>query len=404
MRIAAILLALSVLLTACGSAQPPVPAPSVASPAPISTTPLPTASPTAPASAIALAEASGLYPADINWNHLVEAFSLDIGVRSWDTPYELSPDAFVMHYLYLESIGEVQLDRSGPTAADGTVLIPRDELERTIPNRFHVPAGYLRTSQYYDAAAQAYRAVDVPPADFTTVTEIVKIEDGAVVHFRNEGGNPWEGAVTVFISPTSQSYRYTYVSFATTRPDQEPPVSAPASLSAAECLLPVADTTIDCAAIARAFAYEIGRDSWENALAIEPDAFVVHYIFLSSLPDSGVTIDYSGPVDDKYGNPLMPQADVESVIARYFDVPAAHIRQSQYYDPATQSYWTGGVGSVVDTAVTRIDRTETGAVIHVRNSITSSDYYDRWDAAITITIAPDGAYRLTSYHSAREPS
>ena len=120
---------------------------------------------------------------------------------------------------------------------------------------------------------------------------------------------------------------------------------------------------------------------------------MVHYIYLGTAPGSGVVIDRTGPVDDQHGNPLIPREGLETVIMQYFDVPAAHIRQSQYYDPATESYWTGGIGSVANTAVTAITKTETGAVIHTRNIITSSAYYDSWEAEIEIAIAPDGTYR-----------
>ena len=346
--------------------------------------PVPTTSP-APPSVVELADASSLYPGDMNWDAMVGAFSYGIGAKSWNSTYELNADVFVIHYLYLASVGEVNIDHSGPVDVHGHTLIPRDELERVIPNRFYVPDTYIRTSQYYDSETKSYCAVNIGPVATMTITEIIKTEDGAIVHFRkapknSDGAEVFDCAATIAISPTALSYRYQIVSFQTSRPVTEQTDNAPISSTGKDSFIP--GTDIDCAKIAQAFTYQIGSQSLDNALAIDPDALVVHYIYLGGNPGSEVQIDCNGPVDDNYGNPLMPRDDLEKVITKYFDVPVEHIRQSQYYDPATESYQTGGIGSVAVVDVTEITTIETGAVIHTRNTIASSNYYDSWESDI----------------------
>ena len=381
-----------ILLVSCAGNENPTTSNDVTRPAPTTTT-----SP----SAVEAANASGLYPADINWDAVVDAFSYGIGAKSWESAYDLNADAFIMHYLYLASVGEITIDRSGPADQHGHALIPRDELERIIPNRFYVPAEYLRTSQYYSAETKSYCAIDIGPVLDTVITEIMKTEYGAIIHFQqaSEQGESFDCVTEIAIFPTALSYRYQYVSFQTTHPAQESDDSGTVSLTGDDALIP--GTDIDSTQIAQAFCYQIGAQPWDTTLAIDPDALVVHYIYLGITPGSGVVIDRTGPVDDQHGNPLMPREGLETVIMQYFDVPAAHIRQSQYYDPATESYWTGGIGSVDNTAVTAITKTETGAVIHTRNIITSRNYYDSWEAEIEIAIAPDGTYHYISYNHNR---
>lgn len=75
------------------------------------------------------------------------------------------------------------------------------------------------------------------------------------------------------------------------------------------------------------FAYQIGRESWDDAEKVDPDAFVVYYIYMGTTDEVEISSDW--PKDEEYNNPLIPAEVLEQFVQKHFDVTAEHIRKSQ---------------------------------------------------------------------------
>ena len=120
------------------------------------------------------------------------------------------------------------------------------------------------------------------------------------------------------------------------------------------------------------FAYEIGRESWNDAEKVDSDAFVVYYIYMGTTDEVEISSDY--PKDKEYNNPLIPAEVLERFVQKHFDVTTEHIRKSQYYDADKHAYWSGGIGTTVDLYTVGVEETDDLLTIRYIRHIVSTDY------------------------------
>ncbi len=140
--------------------------------------------------------------------------------------------------------------------------------------------------------------------------------------------------------------------------------------------------------------YEIGWKSWDDPMQLDPDALAVYYISLEGIGE--IKIPRDGPRDKEFGNPLMPAEDVEQAVQKHFDVTTEHMRKSQYYDPDTNCYWSGGIGSTADVYVVGTEQDNDLLTIYFRAQINSSLYKAAWDCKTVIQIYEDN-YKYLSF-------
>lgn len=143
------------------------------------------------------------------------------------------------------------------------------------------------------------------------------------------------------------------------------------------------------------FAYQIGRESWDDAEKVDPDAFVVYYIYMGATDEVEFSSDW--PKDQEYNNPLIPEDVLEQFVQKHFDVTAEHIRKSQYYDADKHAYWSGGIGTTVDLYTVGAEQTDDSLTIRYIGHIDSTDYLATWDGNIILRLEEDGNYKYVSY-------
>ena len=145
-----------------------------------------------------------------------------------------------------------------------------------------------------------------------------------------------------------------------------------------------------------AFMYPVGRESWDDPKQIEPDAFVVYYIYLCNTGEVERRLDV--PIEEEYGSPYMPQDDLEKAVMSHFDVTPEHIRNSEYYDKEKGFYWSGGIGTLVDMEIVGARWEGKRLTLTMESCILSSEATLRWDNEVVLEV--DGeSYKYISYTS-----
>ncbi len=145
-----------------------------------------------------------------------------------------------------------------------------------------------------------------------------------------------------------------------------------------------------------AFKFPVGRESWDDPMQIEPDAFVVYYIYLCGTGEVEMPVDV--PIEEEYGNPYMPQEDLEKAVMSHFDVTPEHIRKSEYYDKEKGFYWSGGIGTLVDMEIVGARWEGNRLTLTVKSCIISSESTWRWNNEVVLEV--DGEdYKYISYTS-----
>ncbi len=145
-----------------------------------------------------------------------------------------------------------------------------------------------------------------------------------------------------------------------------------------------------------AFMYPVGRESWDDPMQIEPDAFVVYYIYLCNTGEVERRLDV--PIEEEYGSPYMPQEDLEKAVMSHFDVTPAHIRKSEYYDKEKGFYWSGGIGTLVDMEIVGARWEGNRLTLTLESCIISSEATLRWENEVVLEV--DGEdYQYISYTS-----
>ncbi len=145
-----------------------------------------------------------------------------------------------------------------------------------------------------------------------------------------------------------------------------------------------------------AFMYPVGRESWDDPKQIEPDAFVVYYIYLCNTGEVERRLDV--PIEEEYGSPYMPQDDLEKAVMSHFDVTPEHIRKSEYYDKEKGFYWSGGIGTLVDMEIVGARWEGKRLTLTMESCIISSEATLRWDNEVVLEV--DGeSYKYISYTS-----
>ena len=145
-----------------------------------------------------------------------------------------------------------------------------------------------------------------------------------------------------------------------------------------------------------AFMYPVGRESWDDPMQIEPDAFVVYYIYLCGTGE--VEPPYCGLNDPEFGNPFMFGDALEQAVMSHFDVTAEHIRKSSNYDKERKAYWTGGIGTLVDMEIVGARWEGKRLTLTLESCIISSEATLRWDNEVVLEV--DGeSYKYISYTS-----
>ena len=145
-----------------------------------------------------------------------------------------------------------------------------------------------------------------------------------------------------------------------------------------------------------AFMYPVGRESWDDPKQIEPDAFVVYYIYLCNTGEVERRLDV--PIEEEYGSPYMPQDDLEKAVMSHFDVTPEHIRNSEYYDKEKGFYWSGGIGTLVDMEIVGARWEGNRLTLTMESCIISSEATLRWDNEVVLEV--DGeSYKYISYTS-----
>lgn len=142
------------------------------------------------------------------------------------------------------------------------------------------------------------------------------------------------------------------------------------------------------------FIYDMGYKSWDDPMQLDPDALAVYYISLEGIGE--IKIPRDGPRDKEFENPLMPAEDVEQAVHKHLDVTSDHMRKSQYYDPETNCYWSGGIGSTAKAYVVGAEQTDDLLTIQFKTQIVSSDYNAAWDCNTVIQLEKDN-YQYLSY-------
>lgn len=143
-----------------------------------------------------------------------------------------------------------------------------------------------------------------------------------------------------------------------------------------------------------AFKYPVGRESWNDPMQIEPDAFVVYYIYLCGTGEVERRLDV--PIEEEYGSPYMPQEDLEKAVMSHFDVTPEHIRKSEYYDKEKGFYWSGGIGTLVDMEIVGARWEGNRLTLTLKSCIISSESTWRWNNEVVLEV--DGeSYKYISY-------
>ncbi len=145
-----------------------------------------------------------------------------------------------------------------------------------------------------------------------------------------------------------------------------------------------------------AFKYPVGRESWNDPMQIEPDAFVVYYIYLCGTGEVERRLDV--PIEEEYGSPYMPQEDLEKAVMSHFDVTPEHIRKSEYYDKEKGFYWSGGIGTLVDMEIVGARWQGKRLTLTLDSSIISSEATLRWENEVVLEVDGEN-YKYISYTS-----
>ena len=145
-----------------------------------------------------------------------------------------------------------------------------------------------------------------------------------------------------------------------------------------------------------AFMYPVGRESWDDPMQIEPDAFVVYYIYLCGTGEVERRLDV--PIEEEYGSPYMPQEDLEKAVMSHFDVTPEHIRKSEYYDKEKGFYWSGGIGTLVDMEIVGARWEGKRLTLTMESCIISSEATLRWENEVVLEVNGE-SYKYISYTS-----
>ncbi|MFA9381070.1 MAG: hypothetical protein ACERKO_08420, partial [Acetanaerobacterium sp.] len=232
---------------------------------------------------------------------------------------------------------------------------PAKEVESAMQRHFDVSADYLRTSWMYEEETQTYRLYNPDKEQtFRAISATqkgsrIEIEVGLTVPDTGETEDKETTLLAEYAAVNYQPYgegRLIFPSGTLTVELTGDNVVRYISYQCNETFQKETDKLNLYEQYAHAFVFNLGRDSWERAEQIEPDAFVVYYIYLCGTGE--VTRPMDVPIEEEFGSPYMPEEVLEAAVMRHFDITPEHIRKSKYYDKEKGFYWSGGIGTTVD--------------------------------------------------------
>lgn len=282
------------------------------------------------------------------------------------------------------------------------------EVETALQKHFDVDVDYLRTSSRYNAKSQTYnlysgdRKVSFGAISATQKGNQIEVEVGLTVP---DGGKIEDKEATLLAGYAAVNYKHyqegmlIFPSGTLTVELTEDNVVKYVSYQCNQTFLKEKEKLDLYRKYAEAFLYQLGSESWDSAEQIEPDAFVVYYIYLCGTGE--ITMPQDGLRDEEFGNPYMFADILEKAVMKHFDVSPEHIRKSEYYDRERNAYWSGGIGTTVDMEIVGAEREGNQLTLTLDSSITSSDYNDRWNSKVALEVKGD-TYQYISYTSFRE--
>lgn len=299
-----------------------------------------------------------------------------MGLASWSDVSAIDPDRWIGYYLRwltndrLRGTLPAEDRRNG---VFGGAAIAGEDLEAAVGSRFAVDRATLRQASGYDPGAESYAIVPLALADQRyTLDGITEQADALRLDYTLRTASGGEAAGQVVIEPAAGGFHYRSHTLRWTAggPDRY--------ADAYRMILP--------------FAYDLGRTSWRTAAAIDPDALVVYYLSLQELGEVSFPLD--GPREPDFGNLWIPADALEAAITRHLAVDIEALHTARYYDPAGGRYWTGGIGTLAELAVT--GATDRGNVRTITFTRTLPQTPPQ-SCTLTLDILADGGYRYRAY-------
>ena len=302
-----------------------------------------------------------------------------LGQQSWENPGEIDPDLFVE--FYLSWITNDRLRQSLPPEDKrnqdfGGDTIWGEDLEAAVRSRFVIDVDAIRQSSYYDPHTGTYRHEGICPLfNRYELVSFQRKDDKLVLAYQLFTPSEAEAFCTLTVKPKEDGFFYDgyAIEWVKGKPDDFAPYY--------RYVLP--------------FAYDIGAASWESAQQIQPDALVIYYFSQKEIGEISLPLD--GPRDVDFGNLLIPAKVLESAVMRHFTVDADRIRQSNYYDPDTNSYWTGGIGSMMDVVITDVRKENDDLVIEFYRRSPSGTEDNHGRSVLTMKLDQEGQYRYLAF-------
>lgn len=109
-----------------------------------------------------------------------------ITLNTWNSPFEVTPDAYVIFYsnLSMQKSGSITMAKQDElTDEDGLLLISAESLEEVVQEYFDVSTEHLRNSSYYRTDSSTYELWGMGGATDCEIINVEHINDLLVISF-----------------------------------------------------------------------------------------------------------------------------------------------------------------------------------------------------------------------------
>ena len=144
-------------------------------------------------------------------------FIYQIGSRSWNSPQELDPDAFVDFYYSLGGKGgRITIPDDGPIDKEfGNRLIPEEIVEQVVQDYFDIEIDQIRKSQYYNSDKHSYCTGGIGSTVDIKATHAERNQDFLIIQYESNINSDtyqanWSGSVIVRLK---EDGKYKYISY-----------------------------------------------------------------------------------------------------------------------------------------------------------------------------------------------
>lgn len=140
--------------------------------------------------------------------------------------------------------------------------------------------------------------------------------------------------------------------------------------------------------LAPVFLASISSQNWQHAEEIPPHNLGLFFVAKRSLTDDA----YREMIWDAA---VFGQEDVEALVLQYFDIPVERLRESEYYQPQTESYVFESLGGAATARVVKAELQQNVLTLFYEYYSPADDATVIRKGTLCVTFSQEG-YRYTS--------